>query len=711
MSRFSRALGLLTAPPTTRIIEAGLLGMFFIQALRYLVGALYSRIASASVVAALPAGSISEGARGAVDPALVSTEITLLGLMLALPVLALFLGRNRWLLLLTSVLMVFGRLCITWVDAPLSPVLGAQLAVGAGLLMIALLIAQRASLLPIFFVLGLGADQVLRAVGNTLDPSWAPAYLTIQLGLSALVILLSLLSIRRGPSKDQPSPGSSNQPDPDRGTMNLWGGIGMGALLFLQLALMALPNAIASRTGADYTLFVAPVLVATLLPLVPWVRNRARQFIAPFDSGTRGWLWMILIAILVVVGLRIPRIGLPGAATLSIGAVLLVLAQLALSLSWWWFARPKAERERNFSGLWMIVAGFIFVLLVGADFFTYEYAYVRNFAAPFDSLNSIIPPLLRGFRGMGLGVILIAVFLAVLPMVQSTRRIPWGGGSAVQSILGLAFIAIAAGYATFAARPPQIQPVLNVADLRIGTYNIHGAFNEFYDYNLEEIAITIQRSGAQVVLLQEAEAGRLTSFGVDQTLWLARRLGMDRRFYPTNEGLQGLAVLSRVPIGFSDGVLLPSIDQQTGLQRVQIQPDEGVITLYNTMLGLLLAGEDVEQQESNQRAQLNAILNTIESHIRNDYGGQLGRALLGGTFHNVPDSPLLQTLYRSGFSDPFAGLNLDVAATFNRTGLPRARLDYLFLWGQTLPSSGSGVIASDASDHRLAFVEVQIRRN
>ena len=55
--------------------------------------------------------------------------------------------------------------------------------------------------------------------------------------------------------------------------------------------------------------------------------------------------------------------------------------------------------------------------------------------------------------------------------------------------------------------------------------------------DLEAVARTIQESGANVVLMQEVEAGRMTSFGVDQSLWLARRLGMDRRFYATNEGL------------------------------------------------------------------------------------------------------------------------------------------------------------------------------
>jgi len=351
----------------------------------------------------------------------------------------------------------------------------------------------------------------------------------------------------------------------------------------------------------------------------------------------------------------------------------------------------------------------VFALLVLADIFTYEYAFVRNFAPPLDNLNSIVLPLLRGLRGMGLGIILLAVLLSLIPMILATRRIPWTSGRPAESLLAMVLVVGLAVTGGLAAQPPIIQPVIGVPELRVGTYNIHGGYSEFYDFDLDGIAQAIQSGGADVVLMQEVEMGRLTSYGVDQTLWLARRLGMDRRVYPTNEGLQGLAVLSRVPIVFNDGELLTSIDQQTGLQRVQIQPDEGAITLYNTSLGLLLAGETQAEQEQNQRTQLNEILAIISVHVAEDYGGQLGRAILGGTFHNIPDSPLLETLQNTGFVDPFAGLNPTLANTLVRADRS-ARIDYLWLWGQTLRATGTNVIANDASDHRLAVVGVQIRQ-
>ncbi len=195
---------------------------------------------------------------------------------------------------------------------------------------------------------------------------------------------------------------------------------------------------------------------------------------------------------------------------------------------------------------------------------------------------------------------------------------------------------------------------------------------------------------------------------MDQTLWLARRLGMDARFFATNEGLQGLAVLSNVEIVFDDGTLLTSRGHQTGLQRVQILPDNEVITIYNTWLGLLLqadVGRLLEDQEQDQLRQLNEIFSIIESHHPD---GLLGRTVLGGTFNNVPDSPLIEMLEPTSFEDAFAGQPATLSMTVDTIGGIRARFDYL--WLANMVRIGGGVMQSRASDHRMAVVEVLITR-
>ncbi len=686
-----------------QIVEAALIGTFFIQALRFLVGSLYARIASASQFPALDPALIDETLFGLVEPATVSNEVFFLVYALALSLIAVIAGRFRVLILIAAALAAAGRYLML-ADIGISATIAAGLVVGGGLLYIAMVARHRLRVLPYFFVIALAADQLFRAAGNTLDPSWSSDYAPVQIGLSIIAIALAAWNLFGGNSSDK------DVPKPQPGMITFWGGIGMGGLLFLQLSLLALPNAILARSGAGYPAYpiVVPALVAaTLLPLIPWIRARARYYIGLFDSGFRGWVWMLVIALLLVVGLRLQAL-----ATIA----LLVLAQFAVTMVWWWLARPQATKERNFSGLWVIAGMLLFGVLVVFDNFTYEYAFVQDFTPELDVLNPVVPPLLRGFRGLGLAVILLSVFFACLPMVRTQRRIPWQGGSAVASLAAL-IVTIGASIGGFiAAQPPVIAGLFNPQELRIGTYNIHAGYNEFYHYDMNAIARTIQQSGAQIIMLQEIEAGRLSSFGVDQPLWLARRLQMDVRYFPTNEGLQGLAVLSRLPIGFDDGELLTSVGTQTGIQRVQMEPAPGepVITVYNTWLGVLLdtgGTRTVEEQQTDQRAQLEEIFAIIATHTTGD---QLfrSRTVFGGTFNNVPDSPLIREVTSIGgnpplFTDPFAGLPPDLTYTLWRTG-QRARLDYLFIT-RGLAGFGAQAIDTNASDHRMAVIGVTLQ--
>lgn len=675
-------------------VEAAMVGVFFVSALRFLIGMVYSRIGGASITLSVDPASIPDNIPGIVDTAVVQGEISFLIYMIALPLLTLVLGRFRWMLVVAVVIAAAGRALLLGSTA-ITPTTGAAMAVGGSLLYLALLVRHRPSVIPYFFIFGFGIDQLFRAAGNTLDPSWSASYLNTQIIISIIVVVFALLAyistLRQGRSEEAALP--------ERGLLPFWGGIGFGGLMFLDLSLLALPNALAGRAGVDYTTFAPFLALATMLPLIPWVRKQARGFIGLFDGSVRGWAWLLLVALLIVFGTRFQGL-IAGAA--------LVIAQFAVSMMWWWLVRPQAEKERNLGGLWLVMGTVLFLLLVGADNFTYEYAFVRNMAGDFSFLNDIIPPFLRGFRGMGLGILLVAVFLAALPMVRTQRRIPWMSGTAAASLFGLLVAAGVSVGVAYAARPPLIAGVRNEPNIRIGTYNIHGGFNEFYYFDLEAIARTIQRSGANTILLQQVETGRLTSFGVDQSLWLARRLGMDRRFFPTNEGLQGLATLSNIEIVYDDGNLLTSRSNQTGLQRVQIRPDAGVITLYNTWLSFLLEtgdGQTIEQQEQDQQQQLNEIFAIISAHYPD---GNLGRVVLGGTFNNIPSSQLYSQMRAAGFTDPFAGLPIELSATFVRTTYPPTRLDYL--WLRSLDSIQAGVIDTNASDHRMAVVEVQIAR-
>ncbi|NOG49656.1 MAG: hypothetical protein HND48_09590 [Chloroflexi bacterium] len=597
------------------------------------------------------------------------------------------LGRWRSSLLLAGLAVAGARLVMALPSAGISPAIGAYLTVGTGLFWVATFVRHRQIHLPYAFVIGFTVDRLLRAAGNTLDPSLSTGYGSAQIVLSALLVVVTAANFIRPPSLSL---------EDSRGLFTLWGGFGLGGLLFLQLALLASPNASAARSAYDYTILVPALIAATALPLVPAVQRAARGVVSLFDASVQGWVWMLVLALFLVVGTRVQG---------AVGAGALVAAQFVASLTWWWLVRPQAEKERNASGLWMLVAVVVFGLFVVMDLFTFEYAYVRELSGQFAFLNRVVTPLLRGFRGLGLAVLIVGVVTASLPVIASRRRAAWRDGSVVSSLVSLLVVGVLIVLGAFLSRPPVVEPYEG-GEFRIGTYNIHAGYNEFFHSDLESLARTIQQSGANVVLLQEVEAGRLTSFGVDQTLWLARKVGMDRRFYATNEGLQGLAVLSNVEIVFDDGVPLTSEGQQTGLQRVVLQPDDRPITLYNTWLGVLLegVGDDVAEQEQDQvrQAQRDSVDHARSRRrqhrlVRADRRGRdvQQRAIVRPHSADAPNKPD-RSLCGSAAGDK----------SHVRPDEPACAAGLLV---HEFAALGAVVIDSSASDHRLAVVSLALR--
>ena len=292
-----------------------------------------------------------------VDPAIsvcfngvVRGELVLLAWMVALPVITIAVGRWRGSLFLAGLAVAASRLIMSLDSAQVSMAAGAILTIGASLIYFAVMVRHRLAHLPYAFVIGFTVDQLLRAVGNTLDPSiFSPAYPTIQIILSVVLALLVIVNAIRP---------LAFAPQDERGLFTIWGALGFGALLFLEMALLSSPNAIAGRAGYDYTMVVPMLMAATALPLAPVVQRMARGFVSLFDPSAQGWVWMLLLVLLVVVGTRVQG---------AVGAVALAAAQLIATLTWWWLARPQAEKESNFSGLWLVIGVFVFALLVTFD--------------------------------------------------------------------------------------------------------------------------------------------------------------------------------------------------------------------------------------------------------------------------------------------------------------------------------------------------------
>lgn len=96
--------------------------------------------------------------------------------------------------------------------------------------------------------------------------------------------------------------------------------------------------------------------------------------------------------------------------------------------------------------------------------------------------------------------------------------------------------------------------------LRVLTYNIHGGLGTDRRLDLARIASVIAAGDPDIVALQEVDARRERSGGIDQAAWLGDQLRMEVRFGPTIERgpeAYGIATLTRLPILETRKVGLP----------------------------------------------------------------------------------------------------------------------------------------------------------
>jgi endonuclease/exonuclease/phosphatase family metal-dependent hydrolase len=237
------------------------------------------------------------------------------------------------------------------------------------------------------------------------------------------------------------------------------------------------------------------------------------------------------------------------------------------------------------------------------------------------------------------------------------------------------------------AWPPTPQMKEAGPNVRVGTYNIHYGYRTDWRFYLEEMARTIEESGADIVALQEVDAGRITSYGVDDALWLSRRLRMGVAYQPTVEHLTGIALLYRFPLQRAEGQLLTSRLEQTAIVHAQVRVGGEPHDAYGIWLGL-------EPEE--RAAQLTDALGFIAGERP---------AVFGGDFNSTPDSPVYRRLVEAGFSDPFATGGFEPAPT-SPSESPRERIDYVWIRG--LSAVDAQVLESTASDHRMVVIEARL---
>jgi len=510
--------------------------------------------------------------------------------------------------------------------------------------------------------LALVADQLLRTLGNTWDVSMRPVWLVPQVILSVGLILLARYLSR-------PEVAYYEIGEVTGVRVGLLGALAWAGFLFAETSLLSLPNALARWSEGSYAVLSPLLLGVTLLVVTPGLREAA---IRAFGSDAiHARLWGLALVLVALVGLTVGR-RLPGAPAV-IG---LLAAQAALLLGLPHLLSPRAGDASERIGLWLAVGGLAFLVLNFAYAFTFTYPYT-----------------IEAFKGMGLPVVLVAALLATLPALlrpvsTAGTAEPDGAAWTTWAVAALALVTVAAA----AARPHRVEPPLVGSAVRAGTYNVHYGYNKPWRYSLEDQARTIEASGADVVALQEVDTGRLTSYGVDNALWLSRRLGMQVVYLPALEQLSGIALLSRFPVEASRTRLLTSQLEQTGIIRARLRVGDRTLDAYAVWMGL------TPEERAAQLTDALAFVAEADASIP---------AVWGGDFNSTPDSPVHARITAAGFLDPFVELGLEPAPT-DPADAPKKRIDFVWLRGLT-PVDGE-VVDSLASDHRMVVVEGRFGR-
>ncbi len=556
----------------------------------------------------------------------------------------------RLTLLVTSVIVFLNRITLTF-NNPNPRLYSSLLIVAAGSLYAATLLREEPSVFPVALIAALAGDQLFRALGNTYDITLRQGWLPVQIIISAGLAGLAGAAYSRSRPELEEATG---------GKLGLLGGLGIGALLFLETSLLAFPNALARWSGTSYSLMTPTLLLVTLLPLLPGLQGLAHRLLAK-------QIWRLLLSLFTCLCLAVGYFWQS-----ALAAIALLLAQLSVLLAQLLAAGCQIRRHLTGSGgpagARNLAFGMVFFLLINFAYaFAFTYAYTLDF-----------------FRGAGLPIVLVAGLLATLPaagrgvpLEEKPLPIPkrW-------SVVGIVVVLVIVSAAF--ARPPALRLKEAGSSMRLGTYNIHYGYNTSWQFQLEEIARTIEESGADIVALQEVDACRITSYGVDDALWLGRRLGMEAIYQPTIEHLTGIALLSRLPVRQVEGRLLTSRLEQTAIVRAQVKFGDGTLDAYGIWLGL----------EPEER--------TVQLSEALDFIGQ-GPAVFGGDFNATPDSPIYQRLIEAGFTDGAA--DFDPSPT-SPSEAPEERIDYVWVRGLT-PVDGE-VLDSTASDHRMVVVEAAL---
>lgn len=230
-------------------------------------------------------------------------------------------------------------------------------------------------------------------------------------------------------------------------------------------------------------------------------------------------------------------------------------------------------------------------------------------------------------------------------------------------------------------------PRQDVERVTVLSLNLHAGRTKAGRLDLGRIASELRAWDADLVLLQEVDRGRRRSDEVDQTRWLARRLGLEAAYGPTDRsrlGSNGNGILSQWPITDVRLHDLPHAPGyfRRGLVRATIDVRGQQVDVFATHLD--------HASSRLRQAQARAVADAVRRSPR--------PVVLGADLNAEPGMPAVRALERVGLVDGWPVVGRDDGLTVPAAA-PRRRIDYV-LADESFAPVRSRVLISLVSDHR-----------
>lgn len=241
--------------------------------------------------------------------------------------------------------------------------------------------------------------------------------------------------------------------------------------------------------------------------------------------------------------------------------------------------------------------------------------------------------------------------------------------------------------------PEFIQPQPGNRSVNIMTYNLHNGFNTDGRLDLESLASVIEKSGADVIGLQEVSRGWLIWGAADTLLWLSQRLGMPYISGPTADPQWGNAILSRYPL---DNIQLETLPPEDLLIRrgfIQADVDIGYesINIVVTHFHHRLENSEIREGQSAE------IIENLQPGKPTVFMGDLNA---------TPDSNEIQMLAEADLVDVAAEIGNPPNFTYY-SAEPERQIDYIW-HTMDLQASQFEIFKTTASDHFPVFSAISI---